>query len=1161
MYEALLKQTAEYQKIAASLASPGPAALFGLPPAGRVLVYALLARDLGHPLCIVTPGEAEATHFADDLKALGITAAVFPPRDFMLRPVEGAGREYEYRRLSVLGGLAGGRLQAVCVPAEALTQYTVPRAEFMANTLTLKPGMTFSRDALIQRLFAAGYVRRSQVEGPGQFSVRGDIVDIYPPDMQSPARLEFWDEEIDSISSFDLMSQRRDASLKKIYLSPAREVLFGSCEETAAALREAVKKARGKHRAALETAMAPDLAQLDAGQMPEAMDKYYGLRYPAPATLLDHMDSPLLILDEVGGIRDAMKAAAYRRGEELTGLLEEGVVCPGLDVLYQTMEDLAMTAGKLPTLLCENFLRGMNEFKLKDLINAEAHVSPSWNGELRSLLEDLDPLVKQGYAVTLYSGTPKGAAALTRDLTDKGYTVSMSRDIRPSPGLVQVLPGHLTAGCSLPFARCAVLTSRRHGVEEADAGTKRRKKNKDALSSLADVKPGDYVVHQSHGIGMYAGIQRLEVQGATKDYLKIQYSGSDVLYVPVTQLDLLSRYTPPGDEDKVKLAKLGGAEWQRTRARVKKATEEMAQELIELYARRKQAKGFAFPPDGEWQQDFEARFEYDETEDQLAATAEIKNDMEHTWPMDRLLCGDVGVGKTEVALRAAFKCVMGGKQCAILAPTTLLAWQHYNTILSRMEAFPVHAELLSRFRTAKQQKEALRGLQAGSVDIVVGTHRLLSKDVRFHDLGLVIIDEEQRFGVRHKEKLKQNFIGVDMLTLSATPIPRTLSMAMSGIRDMSTIEEPPFERQPVETFVLEYNQVILAEAIRKELARGGQVYYLHNRVDNIEATAAKVQQMAPSARVGIAHGKMTEEELNPVWQKLLNGELDVLVCTTLIETGIDVRNCNTLIIEDADRMGLAQLYQLRGRVGRSGRKAYAYFTFRRDKTLSDIAQKRLSAIREFTAFGSGFRIAMRDLQIRGAGNLLGHSQHGHMEAVGYDLYMKMLNQAIAQARGEPVQRDKSECLVDLRVDAYIPERYIPDGPGRIEAYRRIAAVQNPADAADVLDELIDRYGDPPASVSDLVNVSLVRVQAAAVGVYEVTQKKDLLTLSLEKLELPMIRGLLTAFDGRVTAGAGAKPYLSVTLRADEKPLDLLGQLLQAMADIQNKNAGPAPQNP
>ena len=599
MYEALLKQTAEYQKIAASLASPGPAALFGLPPAGRALVYALLARDLEHPLCIVTPGEAEATHFAADLNTLGVAADVFPPRDFMLRPVEGAGREYEYRRLSVLGALAGGRLKAVCVPVEALLQYTVPRAEFMANTLTLKPGMSFSRDALVRQLFAAGYIRRSQVEGPGQFSVRGDIVDIYPPDMHAPARLEFWDEEIDSISSFDLMSQRRDASLSKIYLSPAREVLFGSFEETAAALRAAAQKARGKRRAALEQAMAPELAQLDAGQMPEAMDKYYGIRYPQPATLLDHLDAPLLILDEVGGIRDAQKAAEYRRGEELTGLLEEGILCPGLDVLYLTMADLAAAAGKYPALLCENFLRGMNEFKLKDLINAEAHVSPSWNGELRSLLEDLDPLVQQGYAVTLYSGTPKGAAALTRDLTDKGYTVSMSRDIRPSPGLVQVLPGHLNAGCTLPFARCAVLTSRRHGVDEAaGAAAKKRKKNKDALSSLADVKPGDYVVHQSHGIGMYAGIQRLEVQGATKDYLKIQYSGSDVLYVPVTQLDLLSRYTPPGDEDKVRLAKLGGAEWQRTRARVKKATEEMAQELIELYARRKQARGFAFPPDG-----------------------------------------------------------------------------------------------------------------------------------------------------------------------------------------------------------------------------------------------------------------------------------------------------------------------------------------------------------------------------------------------------------------------------------------------------------------------------------------------------------------------------------------------------------------------------------
>ena len=731
----------------------------------------------------------------------------------------------------------------------------------------------------------------------------------------------------------------------------------------------------------------------------------------------------------------------------------------------------------------------------------------------------------------------KGAAALTRDLADKGYSVSMSRDVRPAKGIVQVLPGHLTAGCTFPFAHAAVISSRRHGLdEEAAAENKKRKKNKNALSSLSDIKPGDYVVHQSHGIGMYAGIQRLEVQGAIKDYLKIQYSGSDVLYVPVTQLDLLSRYTAPGDEEKVKLAKLGGAEWQRTRAKVKKATEEMAQELIELYARRRQATGYAFPPDGDWQRDFETRFDYDETDDQLNATAEIKQDMEKGYPMDRLLCGDVGVGKTEVALRAAFKCVMGGKQCAILAPTTILAWQHFNTAIARMEAFPIRIGLLSRYRSAKEQKETIRGLKDGTVDIVVGTHRLLSDDVKFKDLGLVIIDEEQRFGVKHKEKLKENFIGVDMLTLSATPIPRTLNMALSGIRDMSTIEQPPFERQPIETYVLEYDDAIIAEAIRRELARGGQVYYLYNRVETIEQCAAKVQKLVPGARVGIAHGKMTEEQISSVWQQLLDNEIDVLVCTTLIETGVDVRNCNTLIIEDADRMGLAQLYQIRGRVGRSGRKAYAYFTFRRDKTLTDIAQKRLSAIREFTAFGSGFRIAMRDLQIRGAGSLLGHSQHGHMEAVGYDLYVKMLGQAIARAKGEPVRRDKSECLVDLRVDAFIPEKYIADGPGRIEAYKRIAAIQTAEDAADVLDELIDRYGDPPPSVSDLVNVSLARVQATAVGVYEVTQKKDTLVLQVEQLDLRMIQGLLVAFNGRVVTGAGAKPYLSVTLQKEEKPL-------------------------
>ena len=1148
MFE-IFKHTAEYKRLQTALQTPGAAALFGMPPVAHARLLRELAEENGQSLLVVTPGEAEATRFAQDLEALGLPAAVFPPRDFLLRPIEGAGREYEYRRLAVLGDLVGGRLRAVCVPAEALLQYTVPKAEFCANTLTLKPGMTIPVKELAARLLAAGYHRRSQVEGPGQFSVRGGIVDVFPPDSKAPARAEFWGDEIDTLNSFDILSQRRDDALEKVYISPAREVLFGDAAETAAALRSALAAQKGRRASAMEKAMEADLAQLDAGLVPEALDKYLGIRYPKPATLLDYFDNAILVLEEPSAIREAHKATQFRRTEEMKGLFEEGLLCPGLDVLYQDLPDLMHAVDSMPSLCCENFARTMPEIKLKDIVNAPAHAHPPFSGEVASLAEDLEPLTRQGYVVELLAGTSRAAAALAKDLAAKGFAATAAKDVLPGPGVVAVRPGHLTGGAEFPFAKYALFTSRKAG--SADTGKKpAKKKNKDALSSLTDIKPGDYVVHQNHGIGMYTGIQRLEVQGVVKDYLKISYDKGDTLYVPVTQLDLLSRYTAPGDSDKVKLAKLGGTEWAKTRRRVKTAAAEMAQELIELYAKRRQAKGFAFPEDSDWQRDFETRFEYDETGDQLTAAAEIKKDMEKPWPMDRLLCGDVGVGKTEVALRAAFKCIMGGKQCAILAPTTLLAWQHYNGLLARMEAFPVKAGLLSRFRTPTQQKETLRGLKEGTVDVVVGTHRLLSNDVKFKDLGLVIIDEEQRFGVKHKEKLKEAFIGVDMLTLSATPIPRTLNMAMSGIRDMSTIEEPPVERQPIETYVMEYDANIVAEAIKKELARGGQVYYLHNRVDSIDACAGMVGQMVPGARIATAHGKMTEEQLSKVWQQLLDGEVDILVCTTLIETGVDVRNCNTLIIEDADKMGLAQLYQIRGRVGRSGRKAYAYFTFRRDRVLTDVAAKRLSAIREFTSFGSGFRIAMRDLQIRGAGSLLGQSQHGHMEAVGYDLYVKILNNAIAMAKGEELQPDKSECLIDITVDAYIPERYIAEAAGRIEAYKRIAAIETQEDAQDVLDELIDRYGDVPDSVAGLVDISLVRVSAARAGIYEIGQKRDALILYSDTLNAQRVKLAVAALPGRITVNSSAKPYLAVRVAPGEKPLELLKQALNALGPVQ-----------
>ena len=1144
MFRTLFEQTQEYKALASSLQGHGASALFGLPAAGRALVYAALAAQTGRPLCLVTPGEAEATRFAADLNTLGVASAVFPARDYLLRPIEGTAREYEYRRLAVLGDLVGGRLQAVCVPGEGLTQFTTPREEFCKNTRTLHPGDSIPREELVALLFGAGYTRRMQVDGPGQFSVRGDIVDLFAPDMKQPVRMEFWGDEIDTLHTFDLSTQRREEPVAKIYVSPAREVLFGAPPQAADALRAALAKQRGKKRTAMEKAMAADLAALDGGILPEAMDKYLPIRYPRPATLLDYFENPLLILEEPASIREADRATEFRRGEELSSLLEEGVLCAGLDRLYEEPGWLWAQTGKYSTLCAENFARSMPDLPLKQVFNAPAHALPAWGGEVSALLEDLRPMVEQGTQVTVLAGTQRAANGLAADLRREGLSVTTDPAAPPAgSGQVQVLPGHLSAGCSIPFARFALITARAYGESGV---VKRRKKAKDAYSSLSELTPGDLVVHQNYGIGRYAGIQRITVQGVTKDSLRIEYAGKDVLYIPVTQLDLLSRYTAPGDSDKVKLNKLGGADWSRTRKRVKAATEQMAKELIELYARRRQAKGYAFPPDDTWQGDFEQRFPYEETPDQLTAANEIKSDMENQWPMDRLLCGDVGVGKTEVALRAAFKCVMGGKQCAILAPTTILAWQHFNTALARMGAYPIRIGLLSRYRSAKEQKETLRGLRDGTVDIVVGTHRLLSGDVKFRELGLVIIDEEQRFGVKHKEKLKENFIGVDMLTLSATPIPRTLNMALSGIRDMSLIEQPPVERRPVETYVLEYDQSIIAEAIRKELARGGQVYYLHNRVQTIEECAARVGKMVPGARVGVAHGKMTEEQISSVWQQLLDNEIDVLVCTTLIETGVDVRNCNTLIIENADRMGLSQLYQIRGRVGRSARKAYAYFTFQRDKVLTEIASKRLSAIREFTSFGSGFRIAMRDLQIRGAGNLLGHSQHGHMEAVGYDLYVKMLGQAIAAAKGETPEPDKSDCLVDLTVDAFLPEEYIPDPAGRIEAYKRIAAIETPGDAEDVLDELIDRYGDPPKSVQGLVDVSLVRVTAARAGITEIVQRGSQLVLYTNVVDPKQLGKAMEELPNRVQYSGIGRPCITVRLNRGEAPLVLLRDFLAAI---------------
>ena len=675
---------------------------------------------------------------------------------------------------------------------------------------------------------------------------------------------------------------------------------------------------------------------------------------------------------------------------------------------------------------------------------------------------------------------------------------------------------------------------------------RKRPKNAKEIGSLDEIKRGDYVVHEAHGIGIFDGINRITNGGVTKDYIKIKYAKTDVLYVPVTQLDLVSKYIGSAAEDGgIRLNRLGGSEWQKTRKRVKSAVKDMAKQLTALYAKRMSVKGYAFSEDTDLQNDFERRFEYDETEDQLRCINEIKNDMQKSVPMDRLLCGDVGFGKTEVALRAAFKCVSEGKQCAVLVPTTILAMQHYNTIIRRFGDMPVNVGLLSRFVTPKKQASVISRLKSGRVDLVVGTHRLISKDVTFKNIGLVIIDEEQRFGVAQKERLKELYPFVDILTLSATPIPRTLNMAMSGLRDMSSIDEAPGDRHPVQTYVLEQNDGVLADAINKEIRRGGQVYYLHNRVDTIELCAARLKKRLPNLRIGIAHGKMSEDELTEVWKKLLEDEIDVLVCTTIIETGVDVPNANTLIIENADRMGLSQLHQLRGRVGRSPRRAYAYFCFERNRQLSDVASKRLEAIREYTEFGSGFKIAMRDLEIRGAGSILGGEQHGNMEAVGYDMYLKLLSSAIKEENGEPPVED-TPCTVDLNISAHIPERYIDSLPARLGIYKRIADIKSEEDSSDVIDELCDRFGEPPEPVMGLIDIAMLRNKAAAAGITEITGNSVSAILNINTIDSKVVERLSACFAERLVISAGEKPHYVIRLKKGQKMSDLVAELGKAL---------------
>ncbi len=1108
------------------------------------------------PFLVITKDEGSATRLMEEINRIaGEQAAIlFPYRDISYRSSEVASREYEQRRLGVLSRIAAGEAPIVVTSIRAVMTPTIPKEVLEENTFALSVGDTIPMEHLLQRLTAAGYVRRPQIDGASQFSLRGGIVDLFPPQEERPVRIEYWGDEIDSIAYFDLETQRRSDSLDKISVSPANEVILPLpvLSEKLEALERSVS--RRKNADEIRVFLQKEREKIQAGIPFETLDPYFPLAYGKITTLLSYFPGNVpLFLSETGEIKEAAKEFFSQYREDIKLLFEENVLFPGLDQYAVEYETLEGEFSRFRLAYLETFMRG-NLGRLKEIITFSPLQNPCWSGDLSLLDSDLKPLLEEGYFVAILTGSARAAHGLERDLADRGYPVRAQKDVETDllKGQVFLLEGALSAGMTYPEAKIAVIST---GRSVAPISRRRPKKKKgEEIRSLSDLSVGDYVVHVSHGIGVFDGIHKLDLHGVIKDYIKIRYAGADTLYVPVTQLDMVSRYIGPKEDSKVKLNRLNSGEWQKTRSRVKKAVAEMAEELIALYAKRLKTPGIAFDKDTDYQKDFEAYFPYEETEDQLRCVEEIKEDMEKPNPMDRLLCGDVGFGKTEVALRAAFKCVCSGYQCAILCPTTILAWQHYQTLLNRMGSFPVEIELLSRFRTAKEQKAVVDKLRRGVVDIVVGTHRVVSKDVQFKKLGLAIIDEEQRFGVTHKERFKEMFAGVDVLTLSATPIPRTLNMAMSGIRDMSVIEEAPLNRQPVQTYVMEHENGVIYEALRRELRRGGQCYYIHNNIESIFARAARIKEALPEARVEVAHGRMGEDDLSRVWQKLMEQEIDILVCTTIIETGVDVSNVNTLVIENADRFGLSQLYQLRGRVGRSARRAFAYFTFQPGKSLSEIAAKRLDAIRQFTKFGSGFQIALRDLEIRGAGNILGTRQHGHMEAVGYDMYLRLLNEAVAEKQGQTVNARPLECLVDIRLEAHIPETYIEDQAQRIDVYRKIASVQKKEDALDVVDELIDRFGDPPKSVQGLIDVALLRNTAAAFGYREITQKSDALWFIPEQIDLNQSVELCNRLKGRASINASAPPAVTVRLKG-QKPLDVMREVLELLVQIREENDG------
>ena len=1132
-----LEENKKFQELTKQISKTGPIAISGLVDVEKLHVLAGIFNETKRPMVLVTYNEIQARKLYQDLKKLIKQTYFFPKKEITSYDYVAQSKEIEYKRIDVLNKMYLAKKQKepiiIVTTIEAVMQKMVAKDTLYQNVIDFEVGKTYLLDEIKEKLVGLGYERSDLIENKGQFSIRGGIVDVGLSE-KIGVRIEFWGDEVDSIRFFQISSQRSTEMLKEITIFPAHELIVQD-------LSEAVKNIQEKYPEEIE-----DIELIKNGDYISKINKYFNEFYENQASFLDYMsDEYLLLLDEKSKINQRESNIIEDNNKLIASLVEKEKFVPEA---------------------IENISKFEYNFEEKQIIYLEQNDSIKniqkyyfetreinfYNLQLDLLLADIVTYQKNKKKVVLLAGNEISAKKLCNILKENQINYKHEQEAENiKPGEIIVTIGGFSSGFE-NYDLNLIVISLQNNFEEP---VKRKKKLSSTFKDsekivFADLKPGDIVVHQTHGIGQFIGVNTITADGVTKDYIKIKYRNDDILYVPTNSLDSVRKYIGGGDNSSPRLNKLGGKEWSATTSKVKKNLEAVAKDLIELYAKRQKIKGFSFSPDTPWQKQFEDSFPYTETDDQLRCIQDVKKDMEKPQPMDRLLCGDVGYGKTEVAIRAAFKAVMDQKQVAYLVPTTILANQQYEEFKTRMQEFAINVELLNRFKTKKEQDEIIKKLKLGEVDVIVGTHRLLSEDVNFKDLGLLIIDEEHRFGVKDKEKIKKLRTNIDVLTMTATPIPRTLHMSIVGVRDMSVIYEPPHNRKPVQTYVLEYDQEVITEAITKEIERGGQVFYLFNQVEGIEKKANEISMLVPEAKVGFAHGKMSGRELEEIMESFINHEINVLVCTTILESGIDIPNANTIIVENADRLGLAQLYQIRGRVGRSDKQAYAYITYKRDKLLSEVADKRLKAIKEFTEFGSGFKIAMRDLEIRGAGSMLGEMQHGHIEQVGYDTYCKLLDEVIKEMQGIEVVEEQ-DVQIDLAVSSYIPDNFIENSSQKIEIYQNIALCRTEEELQNVIDEVIDRYGRLPKELENLIDIARIKQLARKANILKIAQRENGIVFYFvkEKIKPEMVNTLITKYPMLVKFSNAVEPYVTLRIKENEDIIEKAKEFLNTVIEI------------